>query len=153
MTATALKPIVRQTSAGAMYQVVGHPTRCIMSADDTGGAYSLFELHCPPGDSVPVHSHSNEDETFIVLEGTLTFFVGGVTHTAPPGTVVFGPRNIPHQFRNESDQHARLYVMTTPGGFERFFAAVDAALKRGESFTPDVFVSLIEAHGMTVYPD
>jgi quercetin dioxygenase-like cupin family protein len=151
MTATALSPIVRQPFAGSVYQVAGHPSRCVMSAADSGGAYSLFEIDCPPGDSVPLHSHANEDETFIVLQGTITFQVDADIHIAPAGTVVFGPRNIPHRFSNETDQPARLYVMTNPGGFERFFAAVDAAVYGDEPFTPETYVRIIESHAMTVY--
>ncbi|MFG0275441.1 MAG: cupin domain-containing protein [Phycisphaerales bacterium] len=148
MAATTTSPVVRAADDGPVYQVVNHPTRCVMSASDTGGAYSLFELTCPPNDGVPMHTHTTEDETFIVLEGELTLTVGGVEHTIGPGGVAFGPRGIPHRFANRTDRTARFYVMTTPGGFERFFAAVDEAFGHGAPFDPRVFLGLIREHHM-----
>jgi quercetin dioxygenase-like cupin family protein len=148
MAASAASPVVRPAHEGAVYQVVNHPTRCVMSAADTGGAYSLFELTCPPNDGVPPHTHTTEDETFIVLEGELVLTVGGVEHTLGPGDVAFGPRGIPHRFENRTDASTRFYVMTTPGGFERFFAEVDEAFGHGRPFEPRAFLGIIRKHHM-----
>jgi len=141
-------PVVRRAHEGPVYQVVNHPTRCILGAPETGGAFSLFELTCPAGDGVPTHTHTTEDETFIALEGELTVTVGGVEHTLLPGGVAFGPRGVPHRFENRTDRPIRLLIVTTPGGFERFCAEVDAAFGHGAPFDPAAFVGLIRKHGM-----
>lgn len=148
MAASVASPVVRPAHEGAVYQVVNHPARCVMSAEDTGGAYSLFEVTCPPGDGVPPHTHTTEDETFIVLAGELILTVGGVEHTLGPGDVAFGPRGIPHRFENRTEAATRFYVMTTPGGFERFFAEVDEAFGEGRQFDPRVFLGIIRKHHM-----
>lgn len=64
--------------------------------------------------------HDREDESYYVLEGEYTFFVGEDTIAAPEGTWVFCPRRVPHTFRCESAQ-ARTLIFITPAGFERFF--------------------------------
>ncbi|MFL6085518.1 MAG: cupin domain-containing protein [Mycobacterium sp.] len=46
----------------------------------------------------PPHRHRREDEIFCVLEGEYEFVVGDRTIPATAGSVVYGPRNIPHTF-------------------------------------------------------
>jgi quercetin dioxygenase-like cupin family protein len=72
-----------------------------------------------------MHIHEREDETFHVLEGRLTLFVGGEEHDAPAGACALLPRGIPHTFAVESESVGML-VVCTPGGFEGMFDAVPA---------------------------
>lgn len=65
----------------------------------------------------------NEDETFYVLEGDLTVHVDGEEITASAGSTVYIPRGTPHSFRVDSET-ARLLVLNTPAGHERFFRAM-----------------------------
>lgn len=45
--------------------------------EQTGGAFSQIEVEDPLGGGPPLHVHHNEDETFFILEGSVTMFVGG----------------------------------------------------------------------------
>ena len=101
------------------------------SADSTGGVLGLIEQLAPRGSGSPLHIHTREDEWFYVIEGELTFWVGGETIAAPAGSFVFGPRNIPHTFVVSSDQ-ARFLLGTNPGGFENFMAAAGVPAERLE---------------------
>lgn len=65
----------------------------------------------------------NEDETFYVLEGDLPVHVDGEEITASAGSTVYIPRGTPHSFRVDSET-ARLLVLNTPAGHERFFRAM-----------------------------
>jgi mannose-6-phosphate isomerase-like protein (cupin superfamily) len=94
------------------------------TSETTGGAYSLVEAVAPAGSGPPLHVHSREDETFFVLEGTLTVWCGDETFTAGPGAHVFLPRGIPHTFAVEGGRPARILGMVTPGGFEGYFVAI-----------------------------
>lgn len=91
------------------------------TAQSTGGAFGLVEAVGPPGSSPPLHVHHGQDESFWVLEGTLTFRCGDRTFTAGPGSFTFLPRGVPHTFVVEGDAPARLLSLTTPGGFEQYF--------------------------------
>jgi mannose-6-phosphate isomerase-like protein (cupin superfamily) len=73
----------------------------------------------------PLHAR-DVDETYYVLEGTLTFFVGGETVTAGDGEVVVVPRGRARTFRVESDG-ARWLLLTrvaSPPRFEDFGRAL-----------------------------
>ena len=93
------------------------------TAEMTGGAYGLVEAIGPAGSGPPLHVHHREDEAFWLLEGRLTVRCGDETFTAGPGSYTFLPRGVPHTFRVEGDQPARLLSICSPGGFEAYFAA------------------------------
>jgi mannose-6-phosphate isomerase-like protein (cupin superfamily) len=71
------------------------------------------------GAGSPLHVHRREDEWFDMIEGELTFAVGGKVITAPAGAFVYGPRDILHTFLVSSDE-ARFLLVTEPAGFEGF---------------------------------
>ena len=53
-------------------------TLVIMKAtgEQTGGAFGLIDNLMPGGFASPYHMHRNEDESFYVVEGEMTFYVG-----------------------------------------------------------------------------
>lgn len=91
------------------------------TAASTNGAYGLLESWVRAGSSPPLHVHHREDETFWILEGSLTVRCGDEIFTAGPGSYVFLPRGVPHTFRVEGDAPAHMLTMLTPGGGEAFF--------------------------------
>jgi hypothetical protein len=42
-------------------------------------------------------------------------------YAAGPGSLIFGPKGVPHTFRVEGSTPARLLVLMVPGGGEGFF--------------------------------
>ncbi len=80
----------------------------------------VAEQVLPHGMAPPVHTHTREDEAWMVLDGELTFHLAGDLVRAVPGDVVFGPRDVPHTFVVESEQ-ARLLTIIAPGVLEQFF--------------------------------
>lgn len=95
----------------------------------TDGRVGVLEQVAPRGAGSPLHVHRNEDEWFYVIEGELTFWIGGETITAPTGSFVYGPRDIPHTFAVSSDQ-ARFLLVTEPAGFENFMRALAVPAER-----------------------
>src|SRR5512139_867599 len=71
----------------------------LATSEDTGGAYSLFEITTPPGQGPPPHVHTREDESFYVLDGVYNLQVGEQSFTANRGWFGIGPRNIPHALK------------------------------------------------------
>lgn len=88
-----------------------------LTATQTDGLMSIVEVTEPPGAEAPLHVHHREDETFWILEGDVTFEVGGTTFEAGPGDVAFGPRDVPHRYR-VGEAGCRMLFVLTPGGFE-----------------------------------
>ena len=95
-----------------------------VTGEDTDGAIALAENVSLPGGGPPPHVHHREDETFCVLEGEYEFLVGELTIRASAGSVVYGPRNIPHTFKNVGSTSAKMLVFVTPAGVEEFFEEV-----------------------------
>ncbi|MGB0120959.1 MAG: cupin domain-containing protein, partial [Solirubrobacterales bacterium] len=74
------------------------------SAETTRGILGLVEQLAVKGAGSPLHVHTREDEWFYVIEGELTFWVGGEVINDPAGSFVFGPRDIAHTFVVSSNQ-------------------------------------------------
>ena len=81
--------------------------------------FSLVEAVAFIATEPPEHIHHAEDEAWYVLEGHMTFNVGGESFEAPPGTFVFGPRGVPHAFTVDVEP-TRVLVFAAPAGFEQF---------------------------------
>ncbi len=121
-TSTAT-PIVAPPGGGEAIWFLGFLTTIKASADTTDGGVAVIEHLGPKGSGSPLHVHANEDEWFYVLDGELTFWVGGETTVAPAGSFVYGPRRIPHTFLVSSDT-ARFLLVTEPTGFEGFIRQI-----------------------------
>jgi len=111
--------------AGRTVKVLGETLTFKVVSEDTAGSYALIEIETPPGLGPPPHVHRREDEGFYVLDGRYEIRVGDQTITASPGAFAFLPRNIPHAYKNVGTTPARLLVIITPGGFEKFLAELN----------------------------
>ena len=96
------------------------------SSGDTGGAYLILEVEAAPRIGVPLHTHDNEEEHFIVVEGKVQIAVGSKTQDFPAGTSVTVGKGIPHAWCNLTDSLVRFLVIFTPGRIEGLFRAVAA---------------------------
>jgi quercetin dioxygenase-like cupin family protein len=115
-------PLSVSPGEGATIQgPAGGPLTFKVRGEQTGGSLTVFENIVAPQDGPPLHRHQDEDEAWYILEGTLRFRLDAQIASAPAGTFVFVPRGVPHCFQNVGDQQARILVMFTPSGMERFF--------------------------------
>jgi len=117
-----LAPIALGPGEGESLWFLGFHTSIKASAETTAGRVDVIEHLAPRGAGSPLHVHTREDEWFYVIEGGLTFWVGGQVIDAPAGSFVYGPRQIPHTFLVSSDT-ARFLLVTEPGGFAQFVRA------------------------------
>src|SRR5215469_16185489 len=92
----------------------------LAAAEDTQGKFALIDAVARRDNDPPPHIHRREEETFCVLEGEMTFSVGGQTIKATPGTMVCLPRDVAHSFVIDSEQ-VRMLILLTPAGFEGWF--------------------------------
>ena len=116
---------------------VGGPLTFKVRGDQTGDALTAFENVIPPGEGPPMHVHAHEDESWYVLEGELRFSLDGELAAGSAGTFVFVRRGTPHCFQNVGDAPARILVLFTPSGMERFFERF--AELPGGRFDPEAF--------------
>ena len=130
-------PIVLTPGAGRAYPM--GPVHAVFKADgdETRGRYSISEWWLEPYTRGPgAHVH-DEDDVFFVIEGTMSFFVGGEWIDAPTGSLVIAPGGTPHDFENRTAKRAGALNVSVPGDFEpemngiaEWFRARSAAASR-----------------------
>jgi quercetin dioxygenase-like cupin family protein len=126
----------------------GGPLTFKVRGEQSGGAMTAIENLIAPGDGPPLHVHRGENEAWYVIEGELRFRLGEDEASAPAGSFVFVPRGTPHCFQNPGDRPARILVVFTPSGMERFFDRF-ASLPPGAA-APEAFRSIGSEVGMDV---
>ncbi len=114
------KPYALENGEGQSLHSVGTLVTIKATSVQSGGAFNLFEVECPPGYETPLHIPYVEDVAVYVLDGTLTFFWGSETRAAAPGSFFFQPRGTPQGFRVTGATPARILVMTLPAGIDQF---------------------------------
>jgi uncharacterized cupin superfamily protein len=72
----------------------------------------------PHREGPELHVHSDEDDSFYVLEGELTFIHDDDEVVAGPGTFVLVPPGVPHTFANRGDAVVRMLNVHAPAGFD-----------------------------------
>jgi quercetin dioxygenase-like cupin family protein len=128
---SAAAPIAHGPGGGEALWFLGTLLTIKASAEGTAGGVMVTENLAPRGSGSPLHVHRREDEWFYVIDGELTFWVGGQVIDAPAGSFVYGPRDVPHTFVVSSEQ-ARFLLVTEPGDFAGFVHALAEPAQRVE---------------------
>jgi quercetin dioxygenase-like cupin family protein len=90
------------------------------TAEETDGAFILVEDRMSRGKMTPLHTHPNQDETLIVLEGEILLYAEGKEHRVGPRGVAVALRGSPHAFMVTSER-ALILTLQTPGSSEAFY--------------------------------
>jgi quercetin dioxygenase-like cupin family protein len=118
--AMGAQPYALAREEGQALWFLGTLVRVKATAEQTGGAFGLIDNVLLAGFASPYHMHRNEDESFYVVEGEMTFYVGDERVKAEAGAFVYGPRGVPHGFEVEETAPARILLQNYPAGFEGF---------------------------------
>lgn len=103
---------------------VGQDTALKASAASTGGSLTLIDSLTDGG--APPHVHAREDEAMFVIDGAIVAHVGDEEFHAEAGDFIFMPRGVQHDWDVEGAS-ARVLIIATPGGLERFLDEFHAA--------------------------
>jgi mannose-6-phosphate isomerase-like protein (cupin superfamily) len=131
----------------ALVRTSGATVTILVSAADSGGAIGVIETVFPPGDGVLFHMHSREDETFYVVSGIGEFRLDNTTVVRGPGSIIFGPRDVPHTFRNAGDTDLKCLIVYSPGGFEQSFLDIATLGEAGND--PHETGAVLQRYGLT----
>ena len=127
--------IILAPGAGRAYEI--GPMRGVFKADgpETGDRYCVSEWSVEPGRAGPgAHRHEENEELFLVTQGTMSFLVADDWVDAPAGTFIRIPAGVMHDFENRSGRPATAFNVFIPGGFEAPFAEGFGGVSRpGES--------------------
>jgi quercetin dioxygenase-like cupin family protein len=88
----------------------------IESLKDNNGRRTISQAVFPPGAECPMHYHTEFEETFEVLEGEFTVFIGKTKLTLTTGQST--PKiktNENHYFKNSSKKNVVVNIISEPG--------------------------------------
>jgi quercetin dioxygenase-like cupin family protein len=95
-----------------------------LAGEQAAEDWAVVEWRLRAGDEPPIHTHTREDETLYVLEGTITAYVGDERIDVEAGSYAALPKDVPHGLSVRGDE-ARLLVTLEPAGAEYFFVPRD----------------------------
>ena len=99
----------------------------LATAEETGGAFLLFEDSMDMGKRTPLHTHPDADETMYVLQGEIVMYLDGVEERIGAGGLVLAPRGLPHAFLVTADD-TRVLCLQTPGCCQAFYLGASEPL-------------------------
>lgn len=103
------------------------------TAEETNGAFLLFETRMDQGKVTPLHIHPDSDETMVVLEGEILMHLDGAQHTIGPGGMASAPRGVPHACKVSGVDGARLLCLHTPSCCQAFYWDASEPVSDGKS--------------------
>lgn len=133
MSTSTTTGIVLQAGEGERRWFYGGGTHTWkVTAEESAGAFYVFEDRMSKGKMTPLHCHPTADELVYVLEGEILVRQREREERVGAGGVAMAPRGVPHAFMVTSDV-ARLLSFQTPGSSEAFYrGASEPAANNGE---------------------
>ncbi len=96
---------------------VGNVEFLARTADTPRFTFAIIEIQA--GRVLEAHTHEEEDDAFLILEGELTFDLDDGPVAAGPGTFVLVPPGVEHGFTNHGSKPVRMLNIHAPAGFDR----------------------------------
>ncbi len=131
------QPSVRTQIEIPVLEFMGARMALVLTAEETDGAYSLFDYQAPPQyHGPPPHFHKKTTEFFHIIGGKLELHVGDRLVVAGAGEAAHIPPGTVHTFNNPHDEPARFLVYVSPGGFEGYFKALQTMVRESPEWPP-----------------
>lgn len=159
-SAPATRGFVLGPDDGDPYHWLGTLTLTKIRGTSTTGSLDIVDHRIPPGYAPPKHVHRQADEIFYLIAGQLKVTCGDDTWQAGPGSLIFLPRGIPHQFTAASSGPARTLLINAPAGFGEVIAELgdpapelDMPAENAPLPTPDRIAAVQARYGIAPVGD
>jgi hypothetical protein len=106
------------------------------TAEETDGAFILVEDRMSLGKMTPLHTHPNQDETLIVLEGEILVYAEGREHRVGPRGVAVALRGVLHAFMVTSESALILSLQTPGSGWAFYREASELSTEEADAGRP-----------------
>jgi quercetin dioxygenase-like cupin family protein len=118
-------PVLTGPSAGRTVSYgSGSTAELKIVGEQTDGAWAVVDWRVRAGDEPPIHSHTREDETLYVVEGSITAYLGDQEIQVQAGSYAALPKGVPHGLAVNGDE-AHILIAVVPAGVEYFFVPRD----------------------------
>lgn len=129
------KPYILTNLNSTAFWLIDNLWMPLATSHHTQDNFSLMEQVCGTGIGGPqAHMHPT-DEGMFILEGHITFQVGGQELQAGPGTFASIPRHTAHSFTIDV-ANTRVLNFYAPGGFEMFIMSLAVPAQERKSPAP-----------------
>jgi quercetin dioxygenase-like cupin family protein len=118
-----MSPVLVARDEGERFHFLNTLHTAKITGEQTNGTLTAVEFLAPRNVGPPLHRHDAEDELLYILEGELWLSCADTEAVRGEGAVAWLPRGLPHTFQVRSET-ARVLVVSTPSGFERFVATL-----------------------------
>lgn len=152
---TSDKVVVHGPGTGQAFWLLGGLYEVLLSSDQSGGEVTVMQMTLPAGMGPPPHTHPGS-ETVYVIDGTLTYHIGGELFEGQPGSLFHIPAGVVENF--EPTTTVRVLVTYRPGGIDKFFTEAGEVAARREvppapTAPPDVarLAEIGSRHGLVIH--
>ncbi len=123
----------------------------LLDGKATGGQLMIGRFDVAEGEAPPYHTHTREDEIFLLIKGTALVWCDDQEYELAEGGIVYLPRNIPHGYRITSPK-ADLLMINTPAGIEGMFRETgrDKSTPRPDGFEVKPDPALASKYGNVI---
>jgi quercetin dioxygenase-like cupin family protein len=143
--------VVTPQTAEALH--VGSRTLLLGPQSMSGGKFNVMDQHVPQGLLVAAHRHTYEDQSVLVLSGTLTVWVDGIERDVHSDEYAFRPAGRPHAMWNTGPDPVHMVEITSPAaGFEAYMRRISEMYAHGGADQSAVTALAAEA-GITFLPE
>ncbi|MFD2205944.1 cupin domain-containing protein [Kiloniella antarctica] len=123
---------VRRPDEGIRCVSAGNVYRYLATGQETNGKLAVLESVVEPGKGAPFHTHSREEEAFLITKGEMVFYSEKERFVAPTGTFITCPVGTMRGFRNETNNPAHMVILLAPAGLEEMFITDGTVLERDQ---------------------
>lgn len=123
--------VMRQLNEAKTFSTEGNIVIFHLTSEKTGGRYFLTEfiMAASPAPGPPAHIYAAESEATYVLESELLLTPAERSMKAYTGSALFVPKGTKHGLTNLGLGTARISVILTPPGLEKFWEDMSNLLK------------------------
>lgn len=148
--------VARKPGEGTAIWMLGGLYEVKAAAEETGGTLTIMEMTLPAGMGPPPHTHPGGEAVY-VLEGTVSYRIGGDTVEGGPGSIFYIPAGTMENFQPTTE--VRVLVIYAPGGIDKFFEeagepAPTRTVPPPPAGPPDIerLVGIAARYGMQIQP-
>jgi mannose-6-phosphate isomerase-like protein (cupin superfamily) len=111
----------------------------VLSSEMTNGAAALVETHMDPAFSgPPLHTHSESEETYFVVSGSLILQLDDEVVEIGPSSMAHITRGTKHTWATPASHGAHFLTLHLPGGYENYHpSALQAEKDKGAPLVQD----------------